>query len=127
VQLFLLQHYFSIAAQVGEMAATLDRRLGHGAVVVVRDGTHDCSLAGKRCMHRRGVGHVEPQGSEPPTPVTNQELWQLLGPKIGERHQRNCRILQQIVGAGAALETGTEDQQFHQRTPLEWIEKSPGR
>jgi hypothetical protein len=113
VELLLLQDDLGVAAQVGEMAATLDRGLGHGTVVVVGDGAHDRCVTLKGGMHVRRVGDVQPHRVQPTSPISGEKLGQLFGPEVGQSNLGDSRILKEIVSAGASLEPGTEDQQLH--------------
>ena len=56
----------------------------------------------------------------------DKKLGQLVRLEIGQGDLGDSGILEEIVGAGAALQSGTENQQFHYRNPGEGKEKSPG-
>ena len=75
VQLLLLQDDVGVAAEVGEVAAALDRGLGHGPVVVVGNGTHHRCLALERRVDGGRVGDVQLNGTEAALPVARQETW----------------------------------------------------
>src|SRR5262249_27072152 len=119
VELLLLEDDLGVAAEVREMAARLDRSASQGAIVVIGDGAHDRGVASKRLLDGDRIGHIEPHGLEPPSPVApaGQEGRETIWPKIGQGHLGHRRILQEIVGAGAPLQPGTEDQHLHERPP----------
>ena len=79
VQLLLLQDDVGVAAEIGEVAAALDRGLGHGPVVVVGNGAHHRRLALERRMDCGGVGDIEANGAQPALPVAREKLGQLSG------------------------------------------------
>ena len=65
------------------------------------------------CANGHSIGDVELHRAEPPSPVPLEKGRELRGSDIGQGHRGDRRVLQQIVRAGAALEPGAEDKQFH--------------
>jgi len=63
-----------------------------------------------RLLHRGQIGDVEPHRPEPALPVAGQERRQGVGSEIGKGNLADRGLLQQIVGAGAALEARAENQ-----------------
>jgi hypothetical protein len=60
-------------------------------------------------MDRRRVGDIQPGGAESALPVAREELGQLSRLEIGQGNLADSGILEEIVGAGTALQSSTEN------------------